>query len=177
MKVDENDILNVVSDNPNISQRKIAEKTGISVGKVNFLIKKCVKKGWIKIDHLNSRTVKYILTPKGIQEKTKLTLSYIQKSYKAIMNISDKIKDITKEQVNKGNKIIVYGEEGELSKLIELNLKEMRTKYIIANHLPSADQLEDTVIYIWDPYKEEELEGYNYINILNYDNIKKIEEV
>jgi len=48
--INESDILQIVADNPQISQRKIAEKTGVSLGQVNFLIKKCVKKGFIKLE-------------------------------------------------------------------------------------------------------------------------------
>lgn len=174
MQINENDILSIISSNPEISQRKIAEKTGISLGKVNFLIKKCVKKGWMKIEQLNSRTVQYILTPKGVQEKTNLTLSYIRKSYKAIMSISNSIKNITQDQIGNNKTIIIYGEKGELRELVELTLKEMKAKYIATDHISKINDLENVVIYMWDPCSEDELQGYNYINILNCNTLEKI---
>ena len=67
---DELDILKIVADNPEISQRKIAEKTGISLGQVNFLLKKFAKKGLIKIEGQTTKSLKYNLTPKGLSEKS-----------------------------------------------------------------------------------------------------------
>ncbi|MFW6274035.1 MAG: winged helix-turn-helix transcriptional regulator, partial [Halanaerobium sp.] len=72
------DVLQILDKEDSPSQRQIAEETGFSLGLVNILIKKAVKKGFIKIEKLNSRNIKYILTPAGIKEKTDKTIDYIK---------------------------------------------------------------------------------------------------
>ncbi|MCL0068044.1 winged helix-turn-helix domain-containing protein, partial [Peptococcaceae bacterium] len=80
-------VLKYIKDNHQTSQRKIAENTGLSVGTVNLLIKKMVREGLIKLERINGRTLHYILTPKGIAEKTKLTYAYLKMSYQQIIRI------------------------------------------------------------------------------------------
>ena len=65
----EHAILNYLKNNHQTSQREIAERVGLSAGTVNLLIKKMVKKGFIKLERINGRTLRYILTPQGIAEK------------------------------------------------------------------------------------------------------------
>jgi len=64
------------------SQRELAKELNISLGLVNSFIKRLVKKGYFKITAIPRNRVKYILTPKGATEKTRLTYKYIQHSYK-----------------------------------------------------------------------------------------------
>ncbi len=70
-------VLTHLQENETTTQRKISKRTGLSLGAVNLLLKKMGRKGLIKIERLNARTVRYILTPKGIQEKSRLTYRYI----------------------------------------------------------------------------------------------------
>lgn len=65
-----------------MSQRDIAENMGISLGKTNYCVKSLVKKGYIKAknfyDNNNKKAYMYILTPRGIEEKARLTYSYLK---------------------------------------------------------------------------------------------------
>ncbi|HFD31158.1 MAG TPA: MarR family EPS-associated transcriptional regulator [Gammaproteobacteria bacterium] len=75
-------LLKLVKDNPHMSQRDIAENMGISLGKTNYCVKSLVKKGYIKAknfyDNNNKKAYMYILTPRGIEEKARLTYSYLK---------------------------------------------------------------------------------------------------
>ena len=71
----EEKVLNCISKNENISQRELSLHTGISLGSINLIIKKMVKKGLVKIERINTNTLKYMLTPKGFAEKAMKTLS------------------------------------------------------------------------------------------------------
>lgn len=117
---EELDILKIVADSPNISQRKIAEQTGISLGQVNFLIKKCVKKGLIKIEGQTTKTIKYNLTPKGLSEKAALTMQYVKVSYRAIMALTDKIRSLIDLYKVEDKDIVVFGESGEMMEVCKL---------------------------------------------------------
>ena len=76
------DLLRKLEQNPNLTQRELSKEMGVSLGKVNYCIKKLSKKGWIKLKNFSKNPNKvgyiYLLTAKGIDEKTKLTLEFLQ---------------------------------------------------------------------------------------------------
>ena len=76
------EILRKVEENPNLTQRKIAEHLGLSLGKINYLIKTLLGKGFLKIDNFRRSDNKlgylYLLTPKGVEAKRKLTILFLQ---------------------------------------------------------------------------------------------------
>jgi len=83
------DILNIlrkISKYPNFSQRKIASDLNLSLGKINYCIKELNKKGLIKINNFKKSKNKskyiYILTPKGIAFKTKITINFMKRKMK-----------------------------------------------------------------------------------------------
>lgn len=76
-------ILRKINLNPKFSQRKLAKELGFSLGKLNYCIKALQYKGLIKIRNFKKNPNKlnyiYVLTPKGISEKTKLTLNFMKR--------------------------------------------------------------------------------------------------
>ena len=102
------EILQSIELKQNITQRELAQRTGLSLGAVNVLIKRLIHKGLLKIEHINARTIKYILTPKGLMEKASLTYQYIKISYNYILNIENKLEEIVKEK-RKEVKVVLYG--------------------------------------------------------------------
>ena len=74
------DLLRRLEQNPDCTQRELANEMGISLGKVNYCLKKLMEKGWVKAKnfyHSPKISHAYILTPKGIEEKSKLTTSFL----------------------------------------------------------------------------------------------------
>jgi EPS-associated MarR family transcriptional regulator len=80
---DQLDLIYIIECNSNASQRQMAQKTGLSIGKVNYCLKALVDIGFIKVINFNKSTQKikytYILTPKGMQEKTAMIKQLITK--------------------------------------------------------------------------------------------------
>ena len=80
---DQLDLLYIIEKDCKASQRQIAQSSGLSIGKVNYCLKALVDIGYIKIRNFNNSNKKlnyaYILTPKGIQEKTAITKQFIIK--------------------------------------------------------------------------------------------------
>ena len=76
------DLLHLIEKNPNISQRALAKKSGLSLGKVNYCIKALVKIGYIKINNFKNSDSKlnyvYLLTPSGIINKTIITKKFLR---------------------------------------------------------------------------------------------------
>ena len=80
---DQLDLMHIIQGDTNTSQRQIAQKTGLSIGKVNYCLKALIEIGFIKVDNFNKSTKKlnyaYILTPKGIKQKAFITKRFIIK--------------------------------------------------------------------------------------------------
>ena len=79
-------ILRKVKHDPNLSQRKLAKELGFSLGKLNYCLNALKNKGLVKIKNFqknpNKLVYAYILTPKGIATKTKLTLNFMKRKMK-----------------------------------------------------------------------------------------------
>ena len=80
------EVLRKVQSKPNSSQREMAKELGFSLGKLNYCLKELKKKGLVKINNFakNPKKIRYIylLTPKGIALKTKLTLNFMKRKMK-----------------------------------------------------------------------------------------------
>ena len=80
---EELEILRQIEENPNLTQRQIADHLGFSLGKINYLIKALLEKGVVKVDNFKRSDNKlgylYLLTPEGVERKRKLTLLFIQR--------------------------------------------------------------------------------------------------
>ena len=76
------DLLRKFEANPEYTQRELSKEMGVSLGKVNYCIKKLVGKGWVKLTNFSHNPNKvgyaYLLTPKGIEEKTRLTYAFLK---------------------------------------------------------------------------------------------------
>ena len=80
------EVLRSIQKNPNSSQREMAKSLGFSLGKLNYCIQALKKKGYIKINNFkknpNKMNYAYILTPKGIKQKTQLTINFMVRKMK-----------------------------------------------------------------------------------------------
>ena len=76
------DLLRKLEENPSYTQRELSMEMGVSLGKVNYCIKKLTEKGWVKLMNFSHNPSKvgyiYILTPKGIEQKARLTFSFLK---------------------------------------------------------------------------------------------------
>jgi EPS-associated MarR family transcriptional regulator len=75
-------ILKLLESNPTATQREIAGELGVSLGRVNYCLQALMEKGLIKVNNFrkneSKRTYLYYLTPKGMQEKTRVTVRFLQ---------------------------------------------------------------------------------------------------
>jgi EPS-associated MarR family transcriptional regulator len=80
---DQLDLMHIIQVDNNASQRQIAKRSGLSIGKVNYCLKALIDIGFVKVDNFSKSSQKinyaYILTPKGIKEKARITKQFIIK--------------------------------------------------------------------------------------------------
>jgi len=117
-------ILEKVANNGTPSQRDLARDLNISLGLVNSFIKRLAKKGYFKIGHLPKNRVRYILTPRGIAEKSRLTYEYIQYSFKFYKDARQKLRDLYAELETQGVRCIVFYGAGDLAEIAYLSLQQ-----------------------------------------------------
>jgi DNA-binding MarR family transcriptional regulator len=116
--------LEQVDNNKTSSQRAMAGELNISLGLVNSFIKRLVKKGYLKITSIPKNRIRYILTPRGAAEKTRLTYLYIQHSYNFYKEARQKLRDLYNDLENQSlTRIIFYG-AGDLAEIAYISLQE-----------------------------------------------------
>lgn len=164
------EILKNVEEKNTITQRELAKRTGLSLGSVNVLLKRLIHKGFVKIEHINAKTLKYILTPKGLMEKARLTYKYIVLSYNYISGIEQKLENIF-ESENESKELILYGEKDELYEIISSKLRLMNKSFCFIDDIDKLKQynIDEHVIVTWNPdyIESDKKEGINAINILS----------
>ncbi len=101
------DLLRKIELNPEYTQRELSKEMDVSLGKVNYCIKKLTEKGWIKLTNFTHNPNKvgyaYLLTPRGIEEKTKLTFSFLNRKiieYEILKKEINKLKLESEEMHN-----------------------------------------------------------------------------
>ena len=86
------------------TQRQLSNDLGVSLGKVNYCLKSLIKKGFIKVDNFKNSNNKiqysYLLTPKGVEEKAKLTLDFIRIKTQEYDTLKQEIESLKQEEKN-----------------------------------------------------------------------------
>lgn len=117
-------ILEQVENGQSPSQRALAGELNISLGLVNSFIKRLVRKGFVKITTIPKKRIKYILTPRGAAEKSRLTYLYIQYSYNFYREARQKLRDLYADLERQGiSRIVFYGAE-DLAEIAFVSLQE-----------------------------------------------------
>jgi EPS-associated MarR family transcriptional regulator len=99
-------LLKVLSHDAGLTQREMAGKMGISLGKVNYCLSELARKGFIKIkrfkDSQNKFQYLYHLTPRGLEAKAGLTISFLKQKMSEYSKIKRQIKELAREIEGEG---------------------------------------------------------------------------
>ena len=97
LKQEHFEILRKINNKTSATQREITEDLGYSLGKLNYCLKALKAKGFIKIQNFQKNPNKinylYVLTPKGIAEKTRLTINFMKRKLKEYDELKSELKD------------------------------------------------------------------------------------
>jgi DNA-binding MarR family transcriptional regulator len=118
-------LLSELEQDGHVTQRTLATKLGVALGLTNLYIKRLARKGFIKITTIPPHRIKYILTPQGFAEKSRLTYQYMQYSLSYYRDMRDRLRKTLAAAANDGAKrVVIYG-TGELAEMAYLSLREM----------------------------------------------------
>lgn len=118
-------ILTEIEQGESITQRSLATKLGIALGLTNLYLKRLAKKGYIKVTTIPRNRVKYLLTPRGFAEKTRLTYEYMSFSLKLYRRARQSLQKSLGSLVRDGHQRIAFYGTGEAAEVAYLCLKEI----------------------------------------------------
>lgn len=94
-------LLRILSEEPRLPQRTLAGRLGISLGKVNFCLSELAEKGWIKVQRFknsrNKAAYAYLLTPRGIEEKARLTVHFLDLKMQEYERLKREIAELSRD--------------------------------------------------------------------------------
>lgn len=95
-------VLQEIHDKSNVTQRTLARSQNVALGSINLIIKRLMNKGYVKITEVHPKRFLYFLTPKGFNEKSRLTLSYIHRSVLIYKDIKLHVERTVEEMLRDG---------------------------------------------------------------------------
>ena len=99
-------LLKILEDNPGMSQRDLAKKLGVSLGKINYCLNALVEKGNLKINNFRNNENKlayaYLLTPRGVEQKARMTVQFLKNKMQEYERLKTEIEGLQKEAEQKG---------------------------------------------------------------------------
>ena len=118
-------LLSELEQNSATSQRSLSLKLGVALGLTNLYIKRLVRKGHIKISTIPPNRIRYLLTPQGLAEKSRLTYQYMQYSIAHYRDMRVRLRGRLTQAMAEGvRRLVIYG-TGELAEMAYLSMKEM----------------------------------------------------
>ncbi|MFA6696321.1 MAG: winged helix-turn-helix transcriptional regulator [Sphaerochaeta sp.] len=170
-------ILNYIDRNSDATQRELSEHIGVSLGTINILLKRMVKKGLVKIERLQPNSVKYFLTPAGIADKIERTYGYIVRTYRELGWFRSRIITILSSVITEETKdhILFFGKQDDFYSLITEILHD---EYQLTNNQifstkesleKALNKVSNPTVITWDGKAEKLLVSSDIknINILN----------
>ena len=154
-----------ISKNGNTTQRNLSKRTNLSLGLVNLILKRLVRRGYIKSKELDAKKVEYILTPKGFAEKARKSYAYIFKTIDMVKNIREEIKRIILKEYKNGNREFVVLGEGSLTDLVKLVFDENRFDNLQYRFLKKPEWIDQDELVLITDEQIKKVNGNRVINL------------
>lgn len=124
------EILQTIENKSDVSQRFLADNMGVALGLANSYLKRCVRKGYIKIQQIPANRYLYYLTPQGFAEKSRLTAEYLTSSFDFYRKASESINHSLNECHERGYQKVVFCGISELAEIASIRLHEYELEHL-----------------------------------------------
>ena len=132
-------ILETINEQSDVTQRHLSDQLGVALGLTNSYLKRCVRKGLLKIQHAPANRYLYYLTPKGFAEKSRLTARYFSSSLRFYRRAGDSCDQIYTKCIKAGwKRIILYGAT-DLAEIASISAHEFGIE-IIGTFAPESQK-------------------------------------
>jgi hypothetical protein len=116
-------LLEAVAQDSHVTQRGLASQLGIALGLANIYLKRLMVKGYIKVSNVQPNRLSYLITPRGVAEKARLTYEFMDYSLHLYKEVRQHLRDVLRECAAAERRVAIYG-RGEAAELAYLSLKE-----------------------------------------------------
>jgi len=117
-------ILETIEGRKDLTQRHLADQLDIALGLANSYLKRCIRKGLVKVQQVPANRYLYYLTPQGFAEKSRLTAAYLSKSFTLYRRASADYADLLSGCAAEGHKRVVLCGRSELAEIAALRARE-----------------------------------------------------
>ena len=124
-------VLDAVEQNAQVTQRSVASELGIALGLANAYLKRCMRKGWIKVKQIPPNRYLYYLTPKGFAEKSRLTAEYLGSSFTFFRRARAQLEEAMGACKAKGWQRVALVGQGELTEIGALCNSEFHLDLVV----------------------------------------------
>src|SRR5262245_63836924 len=115
--------LEAVQQDSRLTQRGLASKLGIALGLANIYLKRMIHKGYLKCVNVQPNRISYLITPRGIAEKARLTYEFMDYSLHLYGEVRQHLRGVLQSCAAADRRVAIYG-RGEAAELAYLSLKE-----------------------------------------------------
>lgn len=123
-------LLEQIADNPDVTQASLATRLGVAVGTVNFLLKRLITKGYIKVKRAERRKLKYIITPEGIAFRARLTVDYVNQTMLLYRNTRQRVRELLNSAKQNGfDRVRIQG-DGDIADICRLTCLEQGVRVV-----------------------------------------------
>ena len=118
-------ILSAIAENDRVTQRTLARELGVAVSLANLYLRRLAVKGFVRVINIHPNRLRYILTPKGIAEKSRLTYAYMCRTFDRYREARQTLRDALRPLSETGDKRIAFYGTGEAAEVAYLCLREV----------------------------------------------------
>jgi DNA-binding MarR family transcriptional regulator len=129
-------LLEQIDADPDVSQASLATRLGVAVGTVNFLLKRLIAKGYVKVKRAERRKLRYIITPEGIAFRAHLTVDYINQTMLLYRNTRQRVGDLLIKVKAGGFERVQIQGDGDIADICRLTCLEQGVKVVEQEDVP-----------------------------------------
>ena len=126
-------ILEQIEQDPDATQADLAARLGVAIGTINWYVKRLVSKGHVKVTRLQRRRLRYLITPEGIAEKSRLAVEYVQVSMGMYRTIRQVARDLLAQARAAGFHQVAVAGDGDLVDVCRLTCIEQSVPIALEN--------------------------------------------
>lgn len=117
-------VLNAIEANSAVTQRAVANDVGIALGLANSYLKRCIRKGLVKVQQVPANRYSYYLTPKGFAEKSRLTAEYLTTSFNFFRSSRDQCAELFQTCIDRRWNSVALAGCGDLAEIASLCIRD-----------------------------------------------------
>lgn len=147
------EILSAIEEKSDLSQRHIADRLGVALGLANSYLKRCVRKGLIKMQHAPANRYLYYLTPKGFAEKSRLTAQYLIVSFDLYRKAGESFVRVFEYCGARGHDRVLLAGVSELAEIASLRAHDLPIR-IVGTYDPGSTLERFLKLSVWSDLRQ-----------------------